>query len=326
MSDRRRNSYYLGVILVFAILLILLSAVIRQQAVVADNGSEQRPFAVQYDAHAKRRPSVKLAGWVSEAGSAHWVIGGHELQVDSVSATAVDVCEGMYAIATARVDGEGGLHAETISLQLPSSPSGYGVEFRGLIEEINARYWLVSKQLVFVTENTRIQGRPEIGALAEVKGLNLFDDIVLARTIKVIVPDRYAEVEFEGTIENITEHLWVIGGVTVTISPVTVIQGAPAVGLLAEVQGVLQPDGSVLAQQISVSDAGPTPQTDIEGLVESIETTYWMIAGTTVFIDSQTFIDDSQAPADVGMWAQVRALRRQDGTLLALRIRLSRPS
>jgi hypothetical protein len=28
----------------------------------------------------------------------------------------------------------------------------------------------------------------------------------------------------------------------------------------------------------------------------------------------------------VGMWASVRALVRQDGTLLALRIRLSRPN
>jgi len=45
-----------------------------------------------------------------------------------------------------------------------------------------------------------------------------------------------------------------------------------------------------------------------------------------VFVDEQTFIDDSRAPAEVGMWAQVRARRLRDGSLLALRIRLTRPS
>jgi hypothetical protein len=141
-----------------------------------------------------------------------------------------------------------------------------------------------------------------------------------------MVASAYAEVEFEGPIESVADAAWIVNGITVAMSAVTVIRGLPEPGLTAEVKGVLQPDGSVLAQLITVKGAELTPQMDIEGLVDRIEATSWLVAGTQVFISSNTFIDDSRAPAEAGMWAQVRAFRRQDGSLLALRIRLSRPN
>jgi hypothetical protein len=183
----------------------------------------------------------------------------------------------------------------------------------------------VDHHMVFVTDRTSIQGTPEIDALAEVKGTLLFEDIVLAKSIRVITPGAHAEVEFEGIIQSISEDVWVVNGATVRISPVTVIQGTPAVGAIAEVLGVLQPDGSVLAQHIVVTYPGLPALSDVEGLVESIEDTEWVVGGTVVSIDGNTFIDDSRAPAEVGMWALVRGLPQQDGSLLALRIRLSRP-
>ena len=60
--------------------------------------------------------------------------------------------------------------------------------------------------------------------------------------------------------------------------------------------------------------------------VTMIEPTHWVVGVRVVFIDERTFIDDSRAPAEVGMWAQVRAQRLRDGSLLALRIRITRPS
>jgi hypothetical protein len=88
---------------------------------------------------------------------------------------------------------------------------------------------------------------------------------------------------------------------------------------------VLQPSGAVLGLVVVVKGAGSGSQLDFEGLVESIARDRWVIAGLTVAIGPQTFIDESRGPAEVGMKAQVRALKLQDGSLLALRIRLSRP-
>lgn len=212
-----------------------------------------------------------------------------------------------------------------ISPRVSRSPYGDLIEFRGLIQEIDERYWIVSGRVVLLTETTVTRGRPQLGALAEVKGVCVFGDVVVARSLEVTVPGAYDQVEFEGTVESILGETWVVGGVTVTISPVTELQGTPLLGAGAEVRGVLQPDGSVLAEHVTVKGLSPVPQIDFAGLVEQIEATQWTLAGTTVLVDEHTFVDDSRAPAEVGVWAQVRAVP-QGSSWLAVRIRLSRPN
>ncbi len=281
---------------------------------------------VQQSIDLRRRPPVKFTGWVSDTSVDRWLVDDHILRVDPDSLIEGNVRAGKYAVVIANVDDDGQLHAESVALQPPSGGIGYTYEFRCLIQEIEQRYWIVCNRVVLITDNTSIQGRPEIGSLAEVKGIRITGDTVLARSIRVMVASAYAEVEFEGPIESVADAAWIVNGITVAMSAVTVIRGLPEPGLTAEVKGVLQPDGSVLAQLITVKGAELTPQMDIEGLVDRIEATSWLVAGTQVFISSNTFIDDSRAPAEAGMWAQVRAFRRQDGSLLALRIRLSRPN
>jgi len=274
-----------------------------------------------------RRPLVKFAGLVTDTSSEQWRIGDQSVLVNPSTAPLGSFQEGRSAVVVAAKDEEGRLYARTLT-----SPPGAGVygttfEFRCLIQELELRYWIVCNRVVLVTESTVIQGRPEVGYLATVKAIRLTaEGTVLARSIKVDFPGAYAEVEFEGPIETSGPSVWVVNGITVLISPVTVVRGIPQPGLVAEVQGVLQPDDSVLAQSITVKGAGLGSQVDIEGLVDKIEPSAWVVGGQTVVIGGQTFIDESQAPAEVGMWAQVRALRRLDGTLLALRIRLSRPN
>jgi len=312
--------------LLVAVVLIPLSAVGEPLPVNA----QSQPTPIQ-EANTRwtlfRRPLVKLVGWLNEVKPTAWTIGGQEVRVEPASPMARMAKAGVYAAITARFDDEDHLCAEDFFLQPQGeSPWGTNMEFRCLIQEIDPRYWIVCNRMVLIAENTAIQGRPEIGALAEVKGIRLPYDTVLARSIKVVVAGAYAEVEFEGAIEGLSDTTWIVNGITVAINVATVVRGVPELGLIAEVQGILQPDGSVLAQSITVKGPGITPQVDIEGVVEKIDAKYWVIAGTTVYVDARTFIDDSRAPAEVGMWAQARALRRLDGTLLAQRIRLSRPN
>ncbi|MGQ9493041.1 MAG: DUF5666 domain-containing protein [Anaerolineae bacterium] len=315
------------VILQCAILLLIpLSNIARQRPVSA---ASEPGLLQEGNAHPSsiRRPSVKIVGWINEVRPTYWLIGDRLVYIDPASPMAKVAQAGMYVVVIARQDSAGHLYAENIFLQpQDESPSGINIEFRCLIQEIDPRYWIVCNRMVLIAESTAIQGQPELGALAEVKGIRLFGDTVLARNIKVVVPGAYADVEFEGAIESLSDNVWVVNGITVSINVVTVIQGTPELGLIAEVKGMLQPEGSVLAQSITVKGPGVTPQVDIDGIVEYIGNKYWIVAGTTVYVDARTFIDDSRAPAEVGMRAQVRALRRLDGTLLAQRIRLSRPN
>jgi hypothetical protein len=81
----------------------------------------------------------------------------------------------------------------------------------------------------------------------------------------------------------------------------------------------------VFAQHVIIQYPGMTALAEAEGLVESIAATQWVIGGTPVLISSGTLVDDSRAPAEVGMWALASGYPEQDGSLLAIRIRLSRP-
>jgi len=322
-----RHSVRLAVLSLVIAIVLSTSAPITATSVRAD-GHTSLPDTLQPVAgepSLMRRPQVKFSGWIGESSAQLWRIGDRVLHLDPDSTLDASVQAGRYATVIASVDDEGELHAESVSVQSPTGGIGYTMEFRCLIQEISLRYWIMCNRVVLITENTSIQGRPEIGAMAEVKGLRLTADAVLAKSIKVAVPGAFAEVEFEGAIESLAADVWTVNGITVTISPVTAIRGVPGLGLLAEVKGVLQPDGSVLAIAITVKGPGLTSQLDIEGLVEAIEPSYWVVGGTKVSINGNTFIDDSRASAEVGMWAQIRALRRQDQSLLALRIRLTRP-
>ncbi len=307
---------------------------------------------VAEEAGTMRRPAVKVAGWVHEVHATHLLIGDRTLYIDSASGGVEGVQVGDFVSATARVD-EGrslvlmnmAVHAlpelpdevldslaaastfagQPLPNQPPDDPLGYPLEFRGVIQEIDPRYWIVGDRMVFVTARTAIQGRPDLGALAEVKGMLLFQDTVLAQSIRIVVPSALEEVEFEGTIESFSEDVWVVSGTVVRIGPRTDVDGTPGVGAIAQVRGVLQPDASVLAQRITVYYPGMSFLAEVEGLVESISETQWVIAGTAVHLDSRTFVDDSRAPAEVGMWALARGYPQPDDSLLAVRIRLSRP-
>lgn len=328
MDRRRRSHWLLDVALVllitFSVYMASRLVCLASSASLESAQASSPSFGPSQDL--RRRPRVKLTGWVHVGKDGEWQVGEQVVRIDPDSPLVSQIRPNRYVTVIARMDDDGRLHAERIAPQMPEAgPSLYTMEFRCLIQEVEPRYWIVCNRVVLVTENTSVEGRPEIGALAEVKGIRLTGDTVVARSIRVVVAGAFAEVEFEGPIESTAQDRWIVNGILVTISPVTTIRGTPELGLVAEVRGLLQPDDSVLAQLITVKGPGLTSQVDIAGLVEKIESTHWVVGGTTVFVDRQTFIDDSRAPAQVGMWAQVRALRRQDQSLLALRIRLSRP-
>ncbi len=346
MSPSRLGRYLSMMILSLAlVVLAALGAPPRQGPVSAGSTSEAvRVESLQDDVTVMRRPMVKITGWIRDIASAQLLIGDHALLLEPTSRVAGDARVGLYALATAEADDRGQLHVQAVyllppprnwqdlevlwagdSAQPPGDTSGYPIEFKGIIAELDPRFWLVDSRMVLITDKTSIEGQPQLEALAEVKGMQLFQDTVLARTIKVSVPSAYAEVEFEGTIESLAENAWVVEGHLVRISPGTVIEGTPAVGAVAEVQGVLQPDEVVLAQRILVTHPGMGLMSELEGLVESIDPVQWVVAGAPVSIDSGTFIDDSRAPAEVGMWALVRGISEPGGSLLAVRIRLVRP-
>jgi len=347
MDDSRQNR-------IWGLLLVALAVL----ALIVGSGWGQQPMAIADSVTGQmgtmRSPAVKVVGWVSEVNATQLQIGDRMLSIDPAASHVAAIQLGDYVCATARQGDGGQLLLETLTVlpvpepraaavessftaqtgasaqplpnQPPDDPLGYAFEFRGVIEKMDPRYWIVGDRMVFVTARTVVQGRPELGLLAEVKGRLLFQDTVLADSIRIVVPTALQEVEFEGRIDSFSDQMWIVNGTVVRIGPRTAVDGTPGVGATAQVRGVLQPDASVLAQQIVVQYPGvPSLLAELEGLVQEIGVAEWVIAETRVLLDSSTLVDDSRAPAEVGMWALARGYPQPDGSLLAVRIRLSRP-
>jgi hypothetical protein len=65
----------------------------------------------------------------------------------------------------------------------------------------------------------------------------------------------------DGVVEQIAPEAWVVGGVTVALGPQTTVSGTPTLGATAHVRGVIQGDGTRLAERITIEAPAPTPTT-----------------------------------------------------------------
>jgi hypothetical protein len=208
------------------------------------------------------------------------------------------------------------------------------IEFLGVITSFPpAPYlgtWVVAGVRVNVTDGRALPGTPPVmGYYAQIKGWLQPNRQVLAENISILNPtDLTQAFEFEGIVEErpITkEGVWVIAGVRGMVTSSTVIPVDPtAVGATVVAKGRRLPGGTLIFQSI-LALSPQDREVRLAGLIEDMQPDYWVVGSTEVDVDSATFIDESQARAAKGMWAEVVARRSVGGILLALRIRVERP-
>ncbi len=164
------------------------------------------------------------------------------------------------------------------------------------------------------------------GAAAPSQGLTVSQgETVTPTAVSTAIPVAKIKVEFEGVISSIGASSWVVGGRTVGITASTKFSGKQAqVGDMAEVEAIMSATNGLVAVSIEVE--GPketkTPEAGIkvefEGVISSIGASSWVVGGRTVYVDAGTKFEGRKA--EVGAVAEVEALLRADGTLLALSI------
>jgi hypothetical protein len=175
---------------------------------------------------------------------------------------------------------------------------------------------------------------------------------VLAKLVDLLVPANFDQVVLRGTIESITAPNLVVNGLTIATDADTRFSRGTtladlAVGDRVAVQGVLQADGTVLANVVRDLDQQDAQPVQIEGAITSITAPDTLVVGSvvTVKVNADTRIkaeghhrgrdssgvrgrDDDQALtfADlaVGDQVEVEGLAQADGTVLALKIEVER--
>ena len=139
-----------------------------------------------------------------------------------------------------------------------------------------------------------------------------------------VPPPQDVYVRFEGRIDEVSKGRWTVSGRRVEIGTSTRInqeQVSAEVGGWAIVEAVKKPDGRLVAREIIVvrgAEQPPEP-TEFSGMVESIGSGEWTIAGRRVIIVAETSIEGDPA---IGALAHVKADRYSDDRLVAKSIRV----
>ncbi len=138
--------------------------------------------------------------------------------------------------------------------------------------------------------------------------------------------------EFRGVIEALPNTPgfigdWTVSGRTVRVTAGTEIEqddGQVMVGATVEVEGIVQSDNSVKAEEIEV-ESGPGKEFEFTGTVEVLPDTMgrigdWTVSGTIVHVSAATMIKQDDAPVAVGVKVEVEGAKRADGSVDAFKI------
>lgn len=144
------------------------------------------------------------------------------------------------------------------------------------------------------------------------------------------------ELEFVGEVEFISTDEWTIAGLSFVVNSSTEIKGSPAVGDTVKIHASLTTEGSLLAREIEpveadntfVEDDDDALPFDLEnefefvGVVDTIGSSEWVIAGKPLMILPATEIKDSIIEGDL---VKVHAFLNESAELAAREIELALP-
>jgi hypothetical protein len=133
--------------------------------------------------------------------------------------------------------------------------------------------------------------------------------------------------EVEGVVEAVTTDSLLVAGKRIFIAAGTQVEDAVESGQWAQVEVVVQSDGTFLARKIEVErkriqggqglGKADTGAIEIEGVIESIAPDHWIVAGHRVRVGLDTKINGQ---AEEGAFARAEGPRQEDGVIVASRI------
>jgi hypothetical protein len=124
-------------------------------------------------------------------------------------------------------------------------------DFVGVV--ISTDPWIVGGKEIQTDQDTVIDERIDIGNRVRVRGHVLADGMWLAKFIEQIDEGRRHHVEFTAKVDSTDP--WIVGGVPISVTEQTKIDGGIKAGDLVRVKGNLLPDGTVAAKEIRLVHA-----------------------------------------------------------------------
>ncbi len=288
------------------------------------------------------RPT-RLEGYLKLMGAGFWWVG--DTQVVVTAETVVIEKRGRaevgaWVVIQGHQAADGPLFAEFVMVERPAGPQGILWPFAGMLTKQAGELWVVSETLIRVTPDTAIRGAPRPGWLVWVVAEQPPDALELqAVVVEAIASDpSQVPVEFEGVLEA-TGPEWRVSGQAFRLSPAAVVIGAPTIGQQAEVQAIVQPDGSLIAHLLRMVDTSADARisalvTGIAGAADDAQVWDLLVFPPnpwaepligTVQVDANTLVDESRAVARVGQWVEIQGITIGPDQYQADVIRLEQP-
>ena len=213
------------------------------------------------------------------------------------------------------------------------------VEFKGTIQSFDETSWIVGGITVSLDANTIIEGVPQTRLTAVVKALSQADGRLIARRIEVIGGKPKETPRPTATpLPTATPVPTETPQPTATPQPPTATPAPPTptpkpAKAKPTAMPTLPPTDTPTLPPTDTPTPTPTaipaPPREIkvkfEGAISNISATLWVVEGQEVRVNADTAIDEQKGRAEVGAWAQVKATRQADGSLLATKIVIKRP-
>jgi hypothetical protein len=251
-----------------------------------------------------------LIGVATEMGDEVWLIAGQTVQVNEDTDIDDEIALDDIVHVTGTIAPDGTLMAASI-VRMPDE-EGYPFAFTGVVQQMGDETWQVSGVTITVDEETAVSDGILVGDIVEVQGLILEDQTWLATDIER-VDTTLATFSISGAVQSIDP--WQVAGIDFDTSAATLIDDDIEVGDDVQVTGRILPDGTWLADSITLLDEDFLLEIVFAGTVDEIDP--WEVNGLPLDTNDDTRIDED---IEVGDLVRVTARILEDGTWLATRI------
>jgi hypothetical protein len=289
---------------------------------------ERRREEAKAIASSQRIAEMSFRGQVDSVDGSHWTIGGVLVRTSDETVIEEDVVVGALALVRIRSLSDGTLLAMRISIE-PESVRLEPTASPTVTEPATTPTTAPTPTQLPTTEVPVQPAAPTSTPSPTVTSTPSATPSATATALRATpTPPREVRIRFTGSIEALAEDVWTVGGQVVRISANTRIDenaARAAVGAIARVLAVRREDDTLLAIEITIERAAQPPEQPFEfqGLIESFGPTQWVVSGHTLIINADTVIEGTPHK---GLLAEVKALRRGDGSLRAVRIFVRLPS
>ena len=251
-----------------------------------------------------------FTGVIAKMGETTWTISGISIAVDGDTEIEGGLEEGDVVKVEGHILADGRWLAKSIKL---AEEDEHKFEITGPVESMDP--WRVAGVEFETDDATEIDDGIDAGDRVKVEGRILEDGRWVADEIKLIEDANLLRFEFVGKVT--ATGPWVIGGVALATDEQTKIAGEIAVGDLARVKGKILPDGTLLAEEIKLLDAG-LGCLNISALVINVSAGQIMLNnGQTIDLDNSIQINGDLEPAAIVL---INFCIAEDGTIVIISI------